>query len=350
MLKLLVAFWTAFVVLFLLRNVTEDWASGLASLTRRIPVAILGGGLCWLMAAALRAADPRGLLSRVVWVVALSAPLGALLAISNAAAFRFLSTPFGEGCIEGRPCDYAFLRLLAIEYSVNFAFVFLAWGMLYLSMRDAAEAVAAERRAGDAREAARLAELSALRYQVSPHFLFNCLNSLGALIDRSDPAARAMVDEMAEFLRYGLASDPVADVELQDEIAMQGRYLDIERRRFSHRLNVRIDIDDRVRRARIPSLLLQPLVENAVKHGVASTSAPVAVGISARPGPDGELIVQIEEDSPASRSAAAGGMGIGLRNVADRLRARFGDDAAIAVGPLPRGGFRSTITMPLVMR
>lgn len=347
LLKVLVAFWTTFVILFLVRNVTEDLASGAASLARRIPMAMLGAGLCWLMVVIFRRLSPSTWLARLSWVAGLSIPAGIVFAVANSLAFHYISTRLGEGCGSGRPCDVPFLTLLAIEYSVNCAFVFTAWGMLYFALRGTAEALAAERQLSAAREATRIAEIRALRYQVNPHFLFNCLNSLGTLVDRGDnDVARGMINEMSGFLRYGLASDPVADVELDDEIEMQRRYLEIERRRFAHRMEIDIDVDEAVRRARVPSLILQPLVENAIKHGVASTSAPVRVSMSAHAEPSGHVVVIVEENAPASRAGSPAGMGIGLRNVAERLAARFGAAATLEAGPLPRGGFRARVSMP----
>jgi hypothetical protein len=349
--RALALFWSGLTVLFMVRSITEPWASRFASLGRRLPEALFGAALCWLMYLVLRRVAAGSIARRLAWAVALSLPLGGLFSLFNAAALYASSLLTVEGCGDGRPCSVAVVRNLAVEYSVNFTFVFLAWGAVYLGMQATAEALAAERRLSAARDAARVAELRALRYQVDPHFLFNCLNSLGTLIDRGDgSAARAMVGEMGSFLRYGLAIDPLADVELEDEVEMQRRYLEIERRRFAHRLAVAIEIDPAVRHARLPSLLLQPLVENAVKHGVSSTSAPVRVAIRALRDADGRVVVTIEDDAPAARTLPATRAGIGLRNVEERLEARFDGAARLTVGPRREGGYRATIVMPLVTR
>lgn len=346
-LKVLVGYWTAFTLLFLMRSYTETWASRLASLARRVPLAILGALICWLMATILQRVDPRSAMARLVWVLALSVPAGIMFAAVNAVGLYLISPVAGEGCGYGAPCTVDFATALAVEYSVNFIFVFAAWGLLYLGMRDAADAVAAERRVSKARDAARLAELRALRYQVNPHFLFNSLNSLGTLVDRGDAAAaREMIGEMSAFLRYGLASDPVADVELEEEIEMERRYLEVERWRFGKRLVVRIEVADQVRRARVPALILQPLVENAIKHGVASTSAPVTVAITARLTPGGELSLTVEDDaSPPQAQEQGGGVGVGLRNVSERLDARFGSAARLEAGP-GNAGYKASLLMP----
>jgi two-component system, LytTR family, sensor kinase len=345
----LAAFWTALVLLFMVRTVTEDWTSRLSSLGRRLPEALFGAILCWLMCLVLRRADPRSIRARLLWVGGLSLPMGCIFSVVNAWAIYLSSLITHERCGYGAPCLPAFVRNLAIEYSVNFTFVFLAWGALFLGMRATAQALAAERRLGRARDEARLAELRALRYQVNPHFLFNSLNSLGTLVDRGDTVrARGMIGEMSSFLRYGLAIDPLADVELEDEVEMQRRYLEIERVRFAHRLTVQIDLEGAVRRARLPSLLLQPLVENAVKHGVATTSAPVTVSIFAETGPDRTIRIAVEDDAPLDELHAEIHLGIGLRNVTERLRARFGSEAILRAGARPGGGFRAEIIMPQV--
>jgi two-component system LytT family sensor kinase len=335
--KVLFAYWFALLWLYLAREIDVSWTSRFASLGRRVPEVLLGMALCWLMTLVLRRAQPRATFPRLLWLIGLSLPLGALFSVANGLAFSI------EHGWAFQPS-----RQLTIDYSVNFAIVFLAWGALYLGMRATTQVVVAERDAGAARDAARLAELRALRYQVDPHFLFNCLNSLGTLVDKGDTAAaKGMIGEMSSFLRYGLAIDALADVDLSDEIEMQRRYLEIERLRFSHRLAVIINVDPLLRNARIPSLLLQPLVENAVKHGVATTSAPVSILIRAVPSARG-MVIAIEDDAPNANPNKGTRLGIGLSNVRDRLRARFGDAASLTVQILASGGFRAEIAMPLV--
>ena len=349
LLTVLTAFWTGLTVLFILRNINEDWTSRLASLGRRVPEAMLGASLCLAMARALDGLNPQGTVRRLLWVLGLSLPIGCFFSVANAWALYVLSPVTREGCAYGRACSPEFVINLAVEYSVNFAIVFLAWGAIYLAMKASAQAVTSERRASVAREEARLAELRALRYQVDPHFLFNALNSLGTLVDRGDVgAARGMIGEMGSFLRYGLAIDPLADVELDDEIEMQRRYLKIERIRFAHRLTVTIDVDPSIHHARIHSLLLQPLVENAVKHGVASTSAPVTVAIRAMSVSSNRMEIAVDDDAPIREANARVRFGVGLGNVSERLHARFGHEAKLTVGPRSGGGFQARIVMPAV--
>jgi LytS/YehU family sensor histidine kinase len=130
---------------------------------------------------------------------------------------------------------------------------------------------------------------------------------------------------------------------------MQTRYLALERRRFPDRLVVVRDLDPEVEHALVPALLLQPLVENAIKYGVERSAAPVTLSLRAEPIADGRLRILIEDDArPASGVAPPGGFGIGLSNVAQRLRARFGEAARCEAGPRPDGGFRVELLLPLV--
>lgn len=345
MATVLACFWTAYTVLFLARAYMEPWSSRFLSLARRVPVGIFGALVCLAIACALRRADPKGVRDRILWVAALSVPAGVGFAVVNSAALHIIAPISGEDCLGGFKCSVEGVTVLAVEYSVNFIFVFAAWAFLYLGMRDTRAALAAERATGREREAARLAELRALRYQVNPHFLFNSLNSLGTLVDRGDKGgARAMIGEMSAFLRYGFAADPVADVELEEEVEMERRYLAIECRRFGHRLQASFDVPDEVRRARVPALILQPLVENAIKHGLAHTSAPVTIRVTARCVGGGTLQLTVRDDAPQRAGPAASG--IGLRNVEERLAARFGRGARMEAGAA-ESGFAVVLTMPL---
>ncbi|MEA3064379.1 MAG: two-component system, LytTR family, sensor kinase, partial [Sphingomonadales bacterium] len=208
---------------------------------------------------------------------------------------------------------------------------------------------AAERRAAGAEREAQDAQLRALRYQVNPHFLFNTLNSLSSLVmARREEEAEAMIVNLSTFFRSSLTLDPSEDIPLSQEIEFQQLYLDIEKSRFPRRLDVRIDVPPALGSARVPPLILQPLVENAIKHGVARTAEPVSLTIAAREG-DGQLILVVENDrGPSVPVPSEEGTGVGLANVCERLAARFGGEAACEHRPLPGGGWRVTLTMPVL--
>ncbi|MDE2412076.1 MAG: histidine kinase, partial [Sphingomonadales bacterium] len=233
-----------------------------------------------------------------------------------------------------------------VDIALGRYFLLLAWAGLYFALVNAEQARAAERREGEYRRAAKAAELRSLRYQVNPHFLFNTLNSLSALVmTGKGDAAERMIQSLSGFYRRSLAGDPSADHSLEQEVEQQKLYLEIEAVRFPERLRVTIDLADALAEARVPGMILQPLVENAVRYGVAPVARPVAVRIAARSEP-GVLVIEVSDDGPGG-SDGAGGFGIGLANVRDRLAARHGAEASLAAGPRPGGGWLAVIRLPL---
>ncbi|WP_370521601.1 histidine kinase [Novosphingobium sp. ERN07] len=226
-------------------------------------------------------------------------------------------------------------------------FLLIAWAALYLALGNGEQLRAAEYREGEYRRAAKAAELRSLRYQVNPHFLFNTLNSLSALVmvGRSEQAEK-MIQSISRFYRHSLAGDPTTDMPLEDEIALQRHYLEIEAVRFPERLRCDFDVPDDLMSACVPGMILQPLVENSIKYGVSTTIRPVTIRISAREA-GGFLILTVADDGPGE-GLASGSTGIGLENVKSRLIARFGDEAKVESGPLPAGGYATVLTMPVV--
>lgn len=237
--------------------------------------------------------------------------------------------------------------VLAIaDQAANGYFFFAAWCALFMAMANATAVRAAERQAARFRAAAQAAELRALRYQVNPHFLFNTLNSLSSLIMAGrQAAAERMIMNLATFFRTSLTGDPTEDVPLYEEIRLQRLYLDIETARFPDRLRIDIALPDDLRTACVPGLILQPIVENAVKYGVSPSRRPVTIRIRAREDTRG-LVLTVEDDGDVPPQGGEGGTGVGLRNVRDRLAARFGDKARCDWGWLPEGGFVVTLAMP----
>lgn len=233
------------------------------------------------------------------------------------------------------------------DIAIGRYFLLLAWAALYFAMVNAEAARAAERREGEYKRAAKAAELRSLRYQVNPHFLFNTLNSLSALVmtGKSDAAER-MIQTLSNFYRRSLAEDPTGDAGLGQEVALQRAYLEIEAVRFPERLLTRFEVPPALEEVTVPGMILQPLVENAVRYAVAPTSRTVTVTIAAR-AEGGCLVVEVSDDGPGGPDVAAGGFGIGLANVRDRLAARYGDSASLEAGPTGQGGWRSVIRLPL---
>jgi hypothetical protein len=244
--------------------------------------------------------------------------------------------------------NMAIVKMIA-DSAVNSYFFFAGWAALYLALCYAAEVGALERKNAAFRAAAQAAELRALRYQVNPHFLFNTLNSLSSLVMVGrQAAAERMIINLSSFFRASLVGDPSEDVRLAEEIRLQQLYLDIEQIRFPDRLRLNIELPDHLRDALVPGLILQPLIENAVKYGVSRSRRPVTITIRAASERD-RLLLTVEDDGePGSTGAPPDpSTGLGLRNVADRIAARFDGDGSCRVQPLVPGGFRVDLTMPL---
>ncbi|HVL79457.1 MAG TPA: histidine kinase [Sphingomicrobium sp.] len=239
----------------------------------------------------------------------------------------------------------------AADSAVIWLFFFAAWSAFYLAMQAQSEAHGARRRAAEAESAARAAQVRALRYQVNPHFLFNTLNSLSSLVMASrSNEAEEMILKLSTFYRSTLSLDPSADVTLAEEIELQRLYLDIEKVRFPKRLQVEIDVPAELESACLPALLLQPLVENAIKHGVSSTRDKVTLRIAAREAGPGRFTVEVTNSGasrPARRRDVPDGAGVGIDNVCQRLAARFGTAAQCEFGATADGGYRVLMTLPL---
>ncbi len=226
-------------------------------------------------------------------------------------------------------------------------FLLIAWAALYVALGNAEVARASERREGEYKRAAKAAELRSLRYQVNPHFLFNTLNSLSALVmvGRSEQAEK-MIQTISSFYRHSLAGEPTADVPLADEIALQRHYLEIEAVRFPERLVCEFEVPEALENACVPGMILQPLVENSIKYGVSASTRPVTIRIAAQEA-GGKLVLTVADDGPG-KGGQEGGTGIGLENVRSRLAARFGDMARVESGPLPAGGYATVLTIPII--
>jgi hypothetical protein len=195
---------------------------------------------------------------------------------------------------------------------------------------------------------AKEAELRALKSQVNPHFIFNSLNSLRALIEEDPARARSAVTRLAGLLRYALQSGQHETVPLEDELRIVNDYLALEQVRFEDRLRVRLDAAPDTLALPVPPLLLQTLVENAVKYGIATR--PEGGEISIRTRRDGDIL-RLEVSNPGSLAPTVpgddGSTGLGIRNAAERLRLLFGDGASLQVGATPEAGVLAAAAIPL---
>ena len=193
------------------------------------------------------------------------------------------------------------------------------------------------------------AQLAMLRYQLNPHFLFNTLNSISTLVLlKQTERANAMLSRLSSFLRYTLANEPTAHVTVAQEVETLKLYLEIEKMRFEERLRPTWDIDPRAERARLPSLLLQPLVENAIKYAV--TPQEEGAEISVRVRLAGERVqIAVSDTGPGlheTRNTPSLSTGVGLANIRERLVQAFGPDQRFETRSAPAGGFSVEIEIP----
>ncbi|MFW6085154.1 MAG: sensor histidine kinase, partial [Gemmatimonadota bacterium] len=192
--------------------------------------------------------------------------------------------------------------------------------------------------------------LSALEMQLHPHFLFNTLHAISTLMHRDVEAADRMLARLSDLLRLTLENAGTQEVLLKEELDFLEQYLEIERTRFGDRLMVDVEVDPATLDARIPNLILQPLVENAVRHGVAPRADPGWIGIRAARH-DGELRVTIEDDGPGLPEADADGLtpagaGVGLANCRARLEQLYGDRGRLDLRSSPAGGLLVSLRIP----
>lgn len=232
------------------------------------------------------------------------------------------------------------------------ASIMFGWSCLFIALLYHFEVRERERRLAAIREEALTAQMQALRYQVNPHFLFNTLNSISGLIEEGATSrAERMVLSLSNFMRTTLSLDPLNDVPLADELSLQEEYLAIEHERFHDRMVVRIEVPEEVRHALVPSLILQPLVENAVKHGVSARRGRVEIVLHACRRGD-RLHISVENDIPdeIADGGAREGMGVGLHNVAERLRLRYQESDLFSSRRIASGRWRTAMDIPWTTR
>lgn len=316
------------------------------------------GGISWAEAAAVLA--PACLLYAFAclspWYICRTRPLSVATAPGTAVTFAAAAAGAGlafVGCatlaahllgrvarfhgVEGRIGTH-----LPLLFGVAVPLYLLSAGLHYAALA-MAESRAAERRASEARTLAREAELLVLRMQVNPHFLFNSLHSVASLAVTDGERARDMCVRLADFLRGSLRLGERETVPLEEELALARGYLEVERVRFGERLRFTEDVAPECGACAIPALLLQPLVENAVKHGIAGLVAGGEIRLRARL-QAGEMVLSIE--NPYDRDARApASMGRGLEQVRRRLQARHGGQAALESGG-DGGVYRVVLRLP----
>jgi len=210
----------------------------------------------------------------------------------------------------------------------NFAFFFamLSWSALYFGIKFFIDFQSEKKQKEEALILAQRAELEMLRYQLNPHFLFNALNSIRGLIDENKKNAKEMINELSEFLRYSLIHKDIAYVPLSNELEAIKHYLSIEKKRFEEKLIIQYQITNEAASQSILSLLLHPLVENAVKHGMKNSPLPLQILIEAK-FENNILLIQICNTGKwVDKSEKSESTGTGLTNVERRLKNAYGNN------------------------
>jgi two-component system LytT family sensor kinase len=227
--------------------------------------------------------------------------------------------------------------------------VMLAWSALYFAFRYYRIFQEVRESALKSAAMAHEAQLKMLRYQLNPHFLFNTLNAISTLVlEKQTELANRMVTRLSSFLRYSLDNDPIKKVTLQQELAALQLYLDIEKVRFEDHLNLHIDVEKEAEEALIPSLLLQPLVENAIKYGIARSEEAGRLRIAARVFA-GDLLLELSDDGPGVElvdGEIPDATGVGLRNTRERLRELYGGQHSFRLSKTDPHGLTIRIRIP----
>jgi two-component system LytT family sensor kinase len=193
------------------------------------------------------------------------------------------------------------------------------------------------------------AQLVMLRYQLNPHFLFNTLNNISALVKfQENEKAHRMITQLGYFLRYSLDNDPALKISLDQEIEALMLYLEIEQTRFGERLNLEFNIDEQARHAQVPSLLLQPLAENSIKYAIAANENGGTIKLEAAVR-EGELQIELTDTGPGTMSnkpAPRTGRRVGLHNTLERLKTLYNDTYMFDIKLRPSGGLKISIRIP----
>ena len=244
---------------------------------------------------------------------------------------------------EMKPAGVQYLGALPLDFSLLAAWTALYYGINYfllledqIRLRERLESQASS------------AQLAMLRYQLNPHFLFNTLNSISTLVLlKQTERANAMLARLSSFLRYTLANEPTANVTLAQEVETLKLYLEIEKMRFEDRLRPHFKIESETIGARLPSLLLQPLIENAIKYAVTPAENGADIWITAgREGQAVRIEVADNGNGDGAEIAASPSTGVGLANIRDRLSQAYGGAHRFETRQNDRGGFSVIIEIP----
>ena len=328
--------WSGFFILRSLSGLANSM--GAMFVVHTLLLTATGYSLTLLMASLYR----RLITMRAIWTVIIS--LGTVILASG--AFSFIETWSYATFLrpDAKPVGVEYLGAIILDFSLLAAWSALYYGINYYLLLE--EEI--DQRARLESQASS-AQLAMLRYQLNPHFLFNTLNSISTLVLlRQTERANAMLSRLSSFLRYTLVNEPTAKVTLVQEVETLKLYLEIEKMRFEDRLRPHFKIDGDTIGARLPSLLLQPLIENAIKYAVTPAEHGADIWITAQR--EGQAVrIEVADSGPGSGGTPvdAQSTGVGLTNIQDRLAQAYGPAHGFSTRTNEHGGFSVIIEIPL---
>jgi len=330
--------WLADFAIMMSRSLIRAYPHQVDVAIRRAIICLCGLLICQLIYWVLRRYAP----AKIEWRLALSILLSAVGALGYAAVnitAYFLIFPRW-----GLP-QYGALQDIILVFGIH-VWVYVACVTAFWVLHYSDELMEKERRLAETQRLMVDAQNRMLRYQINPHFLFNTLNALSTLIlQRDNSRAEKMVLALSAFLRRSLEKDPVSKVTLAEEIEAAREYLALEELRFGDRLSLLISVPPQIQDALAPSLILQPLIENAVKYGVSASSDTVTIEVKAEVRRD-RIAICVKDDGPGV-PANQPTLGVGLQNVRKRLEAIYGKAGRVEWGRTEPRGFRVAMEFPL---
>lgn len=353
----ILAFWTFLAVLTAANRLLDPRFPGQQPILTSLPVAIaFFDSYVWALLTPLvfwltsRLSFDRANRVAHVSVLVVAGFLTAIAVDTAGDAFRIyvLDAPFRRGPTVSPLLGVT--RLWFVNDLITFVGVMAAGFARDLSLRYRArqqETVKLQAHAAQLQAQLAEARLEALRMQLNPHFLFNTLHAVSTLVERDPRGVRRMIARLSELLRYTLNGEGEQEIPLESELDFLRRYLEIMEIRFQGRLEVEMQVDPEVLGALVPNLIMQPLVENAVKHGVGNKVGVGRIELRARREAE-ELVLGVRDDGPglSAVTAPAPGGGVGLRNVRARLEELYGENQGVAFSEAVGGGLVAEIRLP----